>query len=256
MGGLLTVAAQSVVWGSELTSNYAAPPPAQPATVYRNPLREVMRVDLDVLVDGQPVKLISHDGRLYLPVPRIGTEYTIRVNNHGPRRIEAVVSVDGLSVINGRPASEKSIGYLVNANSHIVIKGWRRDKETVAAFTFENRENSYAARMGYRDNIGVIGLVAFEEQEVRRLEDLPRTFAVPSKDKRDSATPGGTGTGWGREIGSSVVEVPFVRSANKQTVTIYYDTPEALRRLGVPVDGWNPKPFPADTEYAPPPPKH
>ena len=147
MGGLLAVAAPSVVWGSELTSNYAAPPPAQPATVHRNPLREAMRVDLDVLVDGQPVKLISHDGRLYLPVPRMGAEYTIGVNNHGPRRIEAVVSVDGLSVINGRPASEKSIGYLVNANSHIVIKGWRRDKETVAAFTFEKRRT--ATRRGW-----------------------------------------------------------------------------------------------------------
>ena len=164
-------------------------------------------------------------------------------------------SRDGLSVINGRPASEKSVGYLVDARSSITIKGWRRDKDTVAAFTFENRENSYAARRGYRDNIGVIGLVAFEEQGLRTLEDVPMTFAMPYKGKRDSATPGGTGTGWGHDIGSSVVEVPFTRSANKQTVTIYYDTPEALRRLGVPVDGWNPKPFPADTAYAPPPPK-
>ena len=44
------------------------------------------------------------------------------------------------------------------------IKGWRRDKETVAAFTFEERKNSYAYLRGYRDNIGVIGLIAIEEQ--------------------------------------------------------------------------------------------
>jgi hypothetical protein len=213
-----------------------------------------MNVDLDVVVDGQPVRLISHEGRLYLPVTRMGAEYTIRVNNRGPRRIEAVVSVDGLSVINGRPASDKSIGYLVDANSHIVIKGWRRDKDTVAAFTFENRENSYAYRTGHRNNIGVIGLVAFEEEDVRvRPLDVPLTFESALKDKRDGGV-GGTGTGWGHNVGSSVIEVPFVRSANKRTVTIYYDTTEALKRIGVPVDDCHPKPFPVDTDYCPPPP--
>src|SRR5579872_1046 len=61
LGGLLSA---SMVCGSELRSSYAAPPPAPE---YHNPLREAMRVDLDVLVDGQPVKLIPYEGRLYLP---------------------------------------------------------------------------------------------------------------------------------------------------------------------------------------------
>lgn len=247
LGGLL---ATSLALGSELKSSYADPPP----TEARRPVREAMRVDLDVLADGQPIRLISHEGRQYLPVLRLGTEYQIRVNNRGPKRIEAVVSVDGLSVISGRPASEKGTGYLVDANSNIVIKGWRRDKDTVAAFTFEDRDNSYAARMGHRENIGVIGLVAFEEQDAPlRPMDLPRKFA-PSPESPDCARPGGTGTGWGRDIGSSVIEVPFTRSANKRTVTIIYDTAEALRRRGVPVDDGCLKPFPADTEFCPPPP--
>jgi hypothetical protein len=79
------------------------------------------------------------------------------------------------------------------------------------------------------------------------------TFAAPLHEKRDGV-PGGTGTGWGRDVNSSVIEVPFVRSVNKRTMTVYYDTPEALRRIGVPVDGNVPKPFPADTDYCPPPP--
>jgi hypothetical protein len=60
------------------------------------------RVALDILVDGRPLPTIHHAGKTYLPVPRLGEEYQIRVWNHDPRRVAAVGSVDGLSVITGR----------------------------------------------------------------------------------------------------------------------------------------------------------
>jgi len=246
--------AASTASSSELYSTPVGPPvstPRPPASEYRAPLREALRVDLDVLVDGRAVRVISHEGRLYLPVPQLGAEYEIRVSNRGSRRIEAVISVDGLSVVNGRPASERSMGYIVEAKGQVVFKGWRRDRDTVAAFTFTERENSYAARLGHRENLGVIGLMAFEEADVRT---LPLEFAQP-KTKNDTTASGGTGTGWGRDLDSRVIEVPFARSANKRSITIYYDTEQALRRLGVPVEGGYPKPFPADTDYCPPPSK-
>ncbi len=226
----------------------------QPATwEYARPPRSEMRVSLDVLVDGAPVRLVAHQGRLYLPVPRMGAEYEIRVNNHGPRRITAIVSVDGLSVIRGDPATEHHPGYLVDPYSNVVVKGWRRDRDTVAAFTFEDREHSYASRMGYPENVGVIGLVAFEEMGPRLLRERLES-GPPASAKSARGDVGGTGTGWGRDIDSRVDLVPFVRSSNKRTVTIYYDTPEALRRAGIPVDGPRPVPFPGEPRYAPPPP--
>lgn len=242
--------------GSELIGrdpNPALRPPVPVERYIRRPHDE-MRVSLDVLVDGKPARLISHDGKLYLPVPRMGCEYEIRVNNMGSHRIAAIVSVDGLSVIKGDPASEKSPGYLVDSRSDIVIKGWRRDKDTVAAFTFEERKSSYAYLRGYRDNIGVIGLVAIEEQLYwpHPLTEFSRGSG-PAK-AYDSAL-GGSGTGWGRDLGSSVTYVPFVRSNNKRTVTIYYDTEDALGRMGVPVGGPHPRPFPADSDFCPPPTK-
>lgn len=212
-----------------------------------------MRVSMDILMDGQPIRTIVHQGRVYLPLPYYGAEYQIRVNNHGPRRITAIVSVDGLSVFHGRPASENHPGYIVEPNSHLVIPGWRRDMNTVAAFTFTEREKSYAYRLGYPDNVGVIGLVAFEE-----MTRPPR----PWMEWRESPTPGlrspksdlgGSGTGWGRDIDSRIQYVPFVRSNNKRTVTIYYDTEENLRRAGVPVDRRYPLPFPMEPEFCPPP---
>lgn len=214
-----------------------------------------MRVGLDVLVDGRPLPTVTYEGKTYLPVPRVGAEYEIRVWNHGPRRIAAIVSVDGLSVINGQPASASSPGYLVAAHSSIVIKGWRRNLDSVAAFRFVDRHGSYAAQLGRPENVGVIGLLAIEEQAWRpryRRELQERT--APPAAKALAGRVGSIGTQYGREIDSGAYYVPFVRSANRRTLTIYYDTVEALRSAGVPVDGGLPVPFPKDTEFAPPPP--
>lgn len=83
---------------------------------------------------------------------------------------------------------------------------------------------------------------------------------TPLLEKKDTAKAamraqvGSIGTEYGREIDSRVQYVPFVRSANKQVITIYYDTVAALRKAGVPVDPPMPVPFPRDSEFAPPPP--
>jgi len=213
-----------------------------------------LRVGLDVLVDGRPLRAVRHAGRTYLPVPRWGTEYELRVWNHGPRRVAALVSVDGLSVITGRPASEDQPGYVVAPHSHVLIKGWRRDLRTVAAFTFEQGEGSYASRMGHPENVGVIGLLAVEEQAWRPRPLPDRKGPVEAGARRGNGVVGDTGTGYGRDIDSHAYRVPFARGGNRRTLTFYYDTADALRRAGVPLDGSHPVPFPADPEFAPPPP--
>jgi hypothetical protein len=219
------------------------------------PRPEGMRVDFEVLVDGQPTRTVQCEGKTYLPVLRLETEYQIRVSNHGSRRIAAIVSVDGLSVINGKPASKASPAYLVAPHSSVLIKGWRRDLDTVAAFRFVERDKSYASLMGRPENIGVIGLIAIEEEAT----PLPRL----ELEKKDSAAPsarpvkgevGGTGTGFGRDLDSPAEYVPFVRSANVRALTFYYDTVDALRKAGIPVESHLPVPFPG--EFAPPPPRH
>jgi hypothetical protein len=213
----------------------------------------MMRVAMDILVDGRALTTAQHAGKTYLPVPRMGEEYQIRVWNHGPRRVAAVGSVDGLSVITGLPASENDPGYIIAPYSHILIKGWRRSLDNVAAIRFVERDKSYASLMGKPENVGVIGLVAFEERIVHPLPQLERKGSAPAA-KGFRTEVGSIGTEYGREIDSRAYYVPFLRSGNKQTIALYYDTVEALRAAGVPVDRPLPVPFPGDFQFAPPPP--
>jgi hypothetical protein len=212
----------------------------------------LMRAEMDILVNGRPLPTVLHRGRTYLPVPRIGEEYQIRVWNHGPRRVAAVVSVDGLSVITGQAASEHGPGYIVAPYSHIQIKGWRRSLDNVAAFRFVERDRSYANLVGKPENVGVIGLVAFEERVIHPQPLLERRDSAAAKGFRTEV--GSVGTEYGREIDSRAYYVPFLRSSHKQTITVYYDTAEALRAAGVPVDRELPVPFPGEFKFAPPPP--
>jgi hypothetical protein len=211
-----------------------------------------MHVALEVLVDRRPLPSILHAGKTYLPVSRLGTEYEIRIWNHGPSHVVAVVSVDGLSVINGRPASENGPGYLIDPRSSIVIKGWRRNLETVAAFRFVEREKTYAAQTGRPENVGVIGLVAFEKNGGVSPPLEKRVAGLPGAGQACGEV-GSIGTEYGRDLDSQVTYVPFVRGSNPRAITVYYDTVDALRVAGVPVGPPSLVPVHADFEFAPPP---
>jgi hypothetical protein len=225
---------------------------------YVVPPDRTSNVQLEVLVDGSPQRTIHHKGKVYLPVARLGEEYTIRVTNHGRHRVLAVISVDGRSVISGKPASRDSMGYVIDAGRSVTIEGWRRDLGTVAAFHFTSRSDSYAARMGRAENVGVIGLVAYEERRWPPRLPLDLKAEISREAKRASASEalGSTGTGYGRDIGSPAYVVSFETGRVVRSITLCYDTVAALRRAGVPVGRASPYPFLGPYEFAPPPPGH
>lgn len=120
--------------------------------------------DVEVLVDGAPVPTFQHAGETYV-LGQLGDRYTLRVHNRSPRRIEAVVSVDGRDVIDGKSADYRSKrGYLVPAWGQVDIDGWRLSRWQAAAFRFSAVEDSYAARVGAPRNVGVIGAAIFTER--------------------------------------------------------------------------------------------
>jgi hypothetical protein len=105
---------------------------------------------------------------------RRGSTYTLDYTNPTPNRVLIVPSVDGLSVMDGKPASDQSRGYVVSPYGSISIPGWRIDGGKVAQFEFRpasDRDSpTYVDQLkdaGFAvdaTNKGVIGLMVFNEK--------------------------------------------------------------------------------------------
>ena len=117
------------------------------------------------LVDawGSPLPTYDLGSRKYVS-GRDGDRYVIRIQNHTGQRFEAVASVDGLDVIDGRAGSLAKRGYLIAPFSSLEIEGFRKSMHEVAEFQFGSVSNSYAARTGSDRNVGVIGVAFFDER--------------------------------------------------------------------------------------------
>lgn len=121
-------------------------------------------IELKVLIKGRSISEYRHHGQTFIE-GRAGSEYEIEVRNNHTVRMEVVLSVDGLSVIDGKPAGQTSSGYLIDALSSIRIPGWKVDANTTARFTFSGNDKSYTQESGGdASNNGVIGLMAFVEK--------------------------------------------------------------------------------------------
>jgi len=102
-------------------------------------------------------------GERPLVIGHAGQRYTIALTNHTAHRFEAVTTVDGLDVMNGRPGSIGNRGYILLPYATLEIDGFRDSDDTVAAFRFGRVSESYAAQTGTARNVGVIGVAFFEE---------------------------------------------------------------------------------------------
>ena len=130
-------------------------------------------------------------GDRWFVVGEEGRRYSIVVRNKTNLRLEVVLSVDGLDVLDGGKASVRKPGYLIGPHSELRVDGFRQSTEAVAAFRFSPVRESYAAEK-YRNtkNVGVIGIAVFNElgtnpwtdAEVRNrlnANPFPGRFATP-----------------------------------------------------------------------------
>ena len=112
---------------------------------------------------GQTLPIHQHQGR-YWVAGQPGSRYAVRVHNRSGGRLMSVISVDGVNVVSGETAGIEQTGYVFSPWERHDIAGWRKSQAQVAAFFFTPIANSYAARTGRPDDVGVIGVALFREK--------------------------------------------------------------------------------------------
>ncbi len=220
--------------------------------------------------ENRTLPVYQHEGRHYV-VGKPGNEYQIRVRNRAGADILAVVSVDGVNAVTGETASWDQTGYVLGRYQNYDIKGWRKSEQRVAAFFFTEHQNSYAARTGRPDNVGVIGVALFRkkaEPEARIEQYRPRRDAPvsgpreesPHSAAEDALSGAGSarsaesaagprhaptqqvpqksaslGTGHGRSETSHITYTSFERATDhpEEVIAIHYNTYSNLVAMGV-----------------------
>jgi len=122
-------------------------------------------VDLSVIDrdTGSVLPTHGHGGKLYVAgIP--GHRYSVRLYNHSSERVMTVLSVDGVNAVTGQTADPNQSGYVLDAWQSTDIEGWRKNMSEIAQFNFTALDNSYAARTGRPNNVGVIGVAVFREK--------------------------------------------------------------------------------------------
>ena len=118
---------------------------------------------------GEVLPTWRHRGTTWV-AGRPGDRYALRLSNRTGGRVLVVLSVDGVNVVSGETASTGQTGYVLGPWGSAEITGWRKGWSEAAAFYFTSLPDSYAARTGRPDNVGVLGAAVFRERVVQKPE--------------------------------------------------------------------------------------
>ena len=218
--------------------------------------------------DGRQLPVYWHEGRAYV-VGKPGNEYAVRVRNRQRDDVLGVISVDGVNGITGESAVAQQSGYVLAPYRQFDISGWRKNLASTAAFYFTSLPDSYAARTGRPDNVGVIGVALYRKKEDPVPISQAAPFASGQLARKEASSAAGAsadaqnapraaerddrlGTGHGRIEASHTRHVGFERATSEpaETVMIYYDSYRNLLARGViphavtPPRRPSPNPFP------------
>ncbi|GAB1406859.1 hypothetical protein MASR1M8_07780 [Thermomonas brevis] len=233
------------------------------------PLVELDVVDRDT---GQVLPEYRHRGQDWI-AGTPGHRYAVRLTNRSGGRVKVVLSVDGVNAVSGETAATRQTGYVLAPWQSTEIAGWRKSLDDVAQFVFTDLGDSYAARTGRPDNVGVIGIAVFREAPPPRVVPMPAPPPVASAEaaqpgarramsaQADSAAPQSLGTGHGQREWAPVGQTEFRAASSRpqQLSQLRYDDARTLVARGIlprhpqPHAGTGPRAFPQ--AFVPDPPR-
>jgi hypothetical protein len=202
-----------------------------------------------------------YDGGQIYVAGRPGNRYAVVMQNLTGERVLAVLSVDGVNAISGQTAGANQTGYVLAPYQRMEVRGWRKNMQDVAQFRFTDLPDSYAARTGRPENVGVIGVAAFRERSYPRYDDYyeygdneyrrdrrsasksnndstaeaaaPSSRAQGSVEKSQSQQELGTAHGERRYDPARRTNFERESSYPNQTTSVFYDSYEALVDRGI-----------------------
>lgn len=220
--------------------------------------RDIVELDVIDRDSGRWLPEYDHRGQAWIAgVP--GHRYAVRLTNTTGRRVLVVLSVDGVNAVTGQTAAASQGGYVLAPWESAEIAGWRKSLDDVAQFVFTDLPDSYAARTGRPDNVGVIGIAVFRERQLRPVYAPPPPASPPiaaqagarerasgdaakassptaaAEQAMAEAAPQRLGTGHGQREWAPVGQTEFVRASRTphQVSQIRYDDADTLVALGI-----------------------
>jgi hypothetical protein len=146
---------------------------APETTRLTGPLSDIEIIDRNT---GQRLPIYFHNGRRYV-AGTPGNRYAVAIRNRSSARVLAVIAVDGINAVSGESAAWHQTGYVLDPYRRYEVRGWRKSQERIAAFEFTSLSDSYAARTGRPNDVGVIGVALFREA----IKPEPLTLAPPAR---------------------------------------------------------------------------
>lgn len=156
---LLTAALAAALTGAAAGCAPVQAQVAPEATRVTGSLSDIEIIDRD---SGQRLPIYTHLGRRYV-AGTPGSRYAVVVRNRSGARVLAVLAVDGINAVSGETAAWNQTGYVLGPFQRYEVRGWRKSQERIAAFEFTALSDSYAARTGRPNEVGVIGVALFRE---------------------------------------------------------------------------------------------
>ncbi len=217
---------------------------------HARPLVDLAVVDRD---RGDWLGPVRHRGQDWIAGDP-GHRYAVRLTNTTGGRVLVVLSIDGVNAVTGQTAHPSQAGYVLEPWQSTEVNGWRKSLDDVAQFVFTDLPDSYAARTGRPDNVGVIGIAVFEEARPvyypapiwRREAPVARDGAQAGKaaapaaqaetrSMESDAAAQSLGTGHGQREWSPVSRTGFVRATRTpaQVTQFRYDDHRSLVARGV-----------------------
>lgn len=215
---------------------------------FARPAVEVDVIDRD---SGQWLPEYRHRGDTWI-AGAPGHRYSVRLTNTSGERVLVVLSVDGVNAVTGEDAHPSQAGYVLAPWQSTEVAGWRKSLDDIAQFVFTDLPDSYAARTGRPDNVGVIGIAVFREARPVAYEPPPAPPPPIARERRaakasapaaahaesaaaDTMAQQRIGTGHGQREWSPVGRTEFVRASRHpaQVSELRYDAYERLAALGI-----------------------